>query len=211
MAVEDVLLAEAERLYRAGYPGPLLALHPHLRTVAAAAQSREDAQTARLDTALGNTLRLLGDYAGAQPVSERALALRERLLDPDHPDVATSLNNLAELYRIQGRYDAAAPLYQRALALRERALGPDHPDVATSLNNLALLYHDQGRYAEAEPLYQRALAIHERALGPDHPAVDGVRRNYLALLRATDRHEEAEQLETHTRRGPTRPPRAGSA
>jgi len=32
------------------------------------------------------------------------LAIREKALGPDHPDVATSLNNLAELYRLQGRF-----------------------------------------------------------------------------------------------------------
>ena len=31
----------------------------------------------------------------------------EKNVGPDHPDVATSLNNLAELYRIQGQYTQA--------------------------------------------------------------------------------------------------------
>jgi tetratricopeptide (TPR) repeat protein len=61
-------------------------------------------------------------------------------LGADHPDVATSLNNLAALYQAQGRYGEAEPLYQRSLHIREQQLGADHPDVATSLNNLALLY-----------------------------------------------------------------------
>ncbi len=77
--------------------------------------------------------------------------------------MATSLNNLAELYRVQGRYAEAEPLYQRSLAIREKTPGPEHSDVAQSLNNLALLYDAQARYAEAEPLFQRALAIMEKA------------------------------------------------
>jgi tetratricopeptide (TPR) repeat protein len=181
-AVEDKLIAEAERLLNAGYPGPLLALHPHLRAVTEAAQPRADGRTARLDMTLGNALYLLGDYAGAQPPYERALALHERLLGPEHPDTATSLNNLAMLYRVQGCYAAAEPLHQHALVVREQALGPNHPDVATSLNTLAELYRAQGRYAEAEPLYQRALAILEQALGPNHPDVATVRENYTVLL-----------------------------
>jgi hypothetical protein len=52
-AVEDMLLAKAMRLVGAGYPGPLLALHPHLRAVTEAAQPREDGRTARLNMALG--------------------------------------------------------------------------------------------------------------------------------------------------------------
>ena len=62
------------------------------------------------------------------------------MLGPDHPDVARSLNNLADLYERQGRYAEAQPLFERALAIRERAVGPDHPDTATSMNNLAAFY-----------------------------------------------------------------------
>jgi len=109
-------------------------------------------RTARLEAALGQSLYSVGDYAGAQRADERALVIWERVLGPEHPDVATGLNNLAELYDDQGRYAEAEPLYQRALALREQALGPTHPDLATSLNNLAVLYNHQGRYAEAEPV-----------------------------------------------------------
>jgi len=37
-------------------------------------------------------------YAKAEPLYNRALAIREKALGPEHPDVATSLNNLAMLY-----------------------------------------------------------------------------------------------------------------
>jgi tetratricopeptide (TPR) repeat protein len=102
---------------------------------------------------------------------ETSLIIREEALGRDNPDVATSLNNLANPYQNQGRYADAEPLYQRSLAIREKALGGDHPTVAQSLNNLAELYHRQGRNADAEPLYQRSLAIWEKALGRDHPNV----------------------------------------
>ncbi len=111
-----------------------------------------------------------GQYAKAEPLYRRALAILEKALGPEHPIVATSLNSLAELYRDQSQYAKAEPLYQRALAIREKALGPEHPDVAMSLNNLAGLYDEtQGQYAEAEPLHVRALAILEKALDPDTP------------------------------------------
>ena len=103
--------------------------------------------------------------------------------DPEHPAVATNLNNLAELYREQGKYAKAEPLNQRALAIREKALGPEHPAVAASLNNLALLYDAQGKYTEAEPLYRRALAIDEKALGPEHPGIATDLNNLAELYR----------------------------
>jgi len=101
----------------------------------------------------------MGAYARAEPLYQRALAIHEQALGPEHPDTATSLNNLAGLYYAMGAYARAEPLYQRALAIAEKALGPEHPQTAISLNNLALLYDAMGAYARAEPLYQRALAI----------------------------------------------------
>ena len=103
-------------------------------------------------------------YAEAEELYLAALKEAESFGEQD-TRLATSLNNLAELYRLQGKYIEAEPLHQRSLAIMEKALGPEHPDVAVSLNNLGLLYKAQGKYAEAEPLYQRALAISERLWG----------------------------------------------
>ncbi len=69
----------------------------------------------------------------------RALAIREKALGPDHPDVAQSLNNLAGLLDTQGKYAEAEPLFRRALAIMEKALGEGHPNtitVRTSLDTL---------------------------------------------------------------------------
>ncbi len=112
-------------------------------------------------------------------------------LGPDHPDLATSLNNLAGLYQAQGKYGEAEPLYKRSLAVLEKALGPDHSHVATSLDNLAALYQAHGRYGAAEPLYKRSLVIVEKALGPEHPTVAQALENYAALLRETGHPRDA--------------------
>ncbi len=44
------------------------------------------------------------------------------MLGQEHPDVATSLNDLAALYHAQGRYGEAEPLHTRSLAIYEKAL-----------------------------------------------------------------------------------------
>ena len=100
-----------------------------------------------------------GDYRRAVVVAQKALEVAERNVGPEHPDVATSLNNLAELYRTQGDYAKAEPLYRRSLAIKEKALGPDHPNVATSLENLAALYRATKRSSEAQALERRAAQI----------------------------------------------------
>jgi CHAT domain-containing protein len=131
---------------------------------------------------LANVLADQGDYAGARPLHERALQIREAALGPEHPNVAMSLNNLANVLLGQGDDAGARPLHERALAIREAALGPEHPDVANSLNNLALVLRDRGDDAGARPLYERALAIWEVALGPEHPAVARSLNNLAILL-----------------------------
>jgi CHAT domain-containing protein/Tfp pilus assembly protein PilF len=135
-----------------------------------------------------------GQYTEAIPLAQRALAINEKALGPEHFAVATDLNTLAVLYRVQGRFAEAEPLFKRALMIREKALGPDDSYVGESLNNLAALYDLQGRYAEAEPLFKRALTVREKALGPDHPDV-GETLNSLALLTEQQgRYTEAEPL-----------------
>ncbi|WP_141508825.1 tetratricopeptide repeat protein, partial [Candidatus Chloroploca asiatica] len=136
----------------------------------------------------------LGNYTSAQAYAARALDIRERVLGPEHPATATSLNNLAELYRAQGQYAAARPLYERALDIRERVLGPEHPDTATSLNNLAELYRAQGQYAAARPLYERALDIRERVFGPEHPATAQSLNNLAGLHYAQGNYDAARPL-----------------
>ena len=73
-----------------------------------------------------------GRYEEAVKFAEEALKIAEETFGPDHPNMAQSLNNLAELYRAQGKYAEAEPLVKRALAIWEKALGKDHPDVAGS-------------------------------------------------------------------------------
>jgi len=82
-------------------------------------------------------LQKQGNYAAAEPLFQRALAIWETGLGLEHPNVASALNNLGTLLEAQEKYVEAQPLLQRALAIRIKALGPEHPDVATVLNNMA--------------------------------------------------------------------------
>ncbi|MCS6880196.1 MAG: tetratricopeptide repeat protein [Oscillochloridaceae bacterium] len=99
--------------------------------------------------------RSAGNYAAARPLYERALAIRERALGPDHPDTAQSLHNLAELFRVQGNYAAAEQLMIRALRIYEARLGPDHPDTQRARRNLAAIQQRLG--GTAPPLWRRIL------------------------------------------------------
>ena len=135
-----------------------------------------------------------GKYNEAIYLTEKALAIRKKVLGENNLDTATSLNNLALLYQSQGRYSEAEPLYKQALAIYKAQLGDNHPSTATSLNNLAELYRKQGRYSEAEPLYQQALAIQKKQLGDNHPNTATSLNNLATLYQSQGRYSEAEPL-----------------
>jgi len=140
-------------------------------------------------------------------LAKKALAIREKLLDPEHPDVAESLNRLGVIYSGQGRYIEAERLYKRALAILEKALGSENKSVGIAIDNLAMLYRFQARCARvdgqqlkaeqlcnnAEVLYKRAQGIFDNVLSPH----DRDRATYLNSLagfyRELGRHE-AEKL-----------------
>ena len=119
----------------------------------------------------GIRLYQAGKLADATERFVEALKLREAMYPrarypQGHPDLATSLNNLAALHKAQADYAKAEPLFRRALEMRE-GLHPKsshpkgHPHLAQSLDNLAGLHLSQGDYAKAEPLYRRALEMRE--------------------------------------------------
>ena len=59
-----------------------------------------------------------GKYAQAEPLVQRALAIWEKTLGPEHPTVATVLENYALLLREMKRGAAARELEARAQAIR---------------------------------------------------------------------------------------------
>src|SRR5262249_35011858 len=132
------------------------------------------------DTSLriGVLLSMLGLYYKTRAEFEKAetylsstVELAEKTLPPGHREIATRLNNLAQLLQDTNRLAEAGPLMRRALEIDEASFGPGHPNVGIRLNNLALLLQATDRLAEAEPLMRRALEIDEASFGPDHPNV----------------------------------------
>ncbi|MFQ5749619.1 MAG: CHAT domain-containing protein [Planctomycetota bacterium] len=143
-----------------------------------------------------------GLYLEARPLLEHALAIREKALGLEHPDTATSLNDLALLLRIEGRYQEAQPLLERALAIYEKILGRQNPETARALNNLGVVICNQGHYEEAQRLYRRAIEIEETVQGPDRPETEATLRNLATLLLEQRRYEEALPLIERVLRNP---------
>ena len=154
----------------------------------------ESTEAARLLDNAGFYLFARARYTEAEPFYQRALTIREKLLGPEHPDVAWRVSYLGVLYSRQGRYAEAEPLFERALLIWEQALGPEHTQVAWGLHDLATLNKRQGRYAQAEPLFERALLIWEQALGAENPQVTWSLNSLATLYDRQGRYAEAEPL-----------------
>jgi tetratricopeptide (TPR) repeat protein len=170
-------------------------LAPHALAVARRAdEAGIAAPTARLFNDLGLLFQMKARYVEAEPLMRHALAIDEKAQGPNHPDVATNLNNLARLLLDTNRLAEAEPLMRRALTIDETSFGPEHPNVAIGLNNLAQLLQDTNRLTEAEPLFRRALAIDETSFGRDHPNVARDLNSLARLLHGTNRLAEAEPL-----------------
>jgi len=173
-------------------------LDPLATHVSVIGQQADEAEigepTTRLMSCLGLLLFSKARHGQAELLLRRALAIDYASYGSDHPEVAASLNNLAELLRATNRLSEAEPMYRRALAINEASYGPDHPNVAASLNNLAELLRATNRLSEVEPLFRRALAITEASYGSDHPNVSPHLNSLAELLRDTNRLRKAEPL-----------------
>ena len=122
------------------------------------------------------------------------LGVRERLVGPEHPHVATSLETLALIRREQGRPDESRALHLRSLALREKTGGPDDERLVNPLLGLGWLDDDAGDAAAALREFRRALAIREKASGADNPSTAIARAAVAWALSGLGRCAEAGPL-----------------
>lgn len=126
-----------------------------------------------------------GDMEAAIPLAEKALAIRQKYLGPEHMDTAVSLNALGLLHHTRGDYVKAEPLLHRALAIYEKSPGMKKTVFfAVLLESLALIHTHRGDYANAEPMFYDALKLKETLFGSESPDV-AMSLNTLAIFHLT--------------------------
>lgn len=103
--------------------------------------------------------------------------IKEKLLGPEHLEIAELENALAGVYESEGQNRVAEELYKKSLRIGEQVLGENHPDTAKSYNNLAGVYEKQGKQKEALLNYLKAYRIFNLSLGIDHPHTKIVYKN----------------------------------
>ena len=122
-------------------------------------------------TELANCNFYTGQYAQAEALNQKVLAVDRRVYGPRHPHVADDLINLGAVQLETGHFVEAERWDREALEILTAWYGPDHPDTASAQTILARSLLRLERRDEARELLTRALATQERVYGPVHPRV----------------------------------------
>ena len=97
----------------------------------------------------------------AEEMFSRVLEGQKQVLEANHPDTLTTMDNLASIYReldnLDGNLKKAEELYNEVLVGRKKRLGARHPDTLTTVDHLASVYEYQGKFEKAEEKYCQAL------------------------------------------------------
>jgi tetratricopeptide (TPR) repeat protein/CHAT domain-containing protein len=133
-------------------------------------------------------------YEQAVTIAKKSLDLAEKIWGSNHPNIVTSLDELAGLYYFQGCYAKAEALYIKSLAITKRLRGNNHSDVVARMNNLAGIYYLQGRYTDAEQNYVQVLQITKHLLEDENPDIATSLNNLAVIYYAQARYDEAEPL-----------------
>ncbi len=135
-----------------------------------------------------------GKYDSALSHCRVALATREELLGPNHPQVAAALNMLGIVHMLKGDLDQAHLRLQRALTIRQNTFGNEHPSVASTLNNIAEVNRLKGDYSAADRQFRLSIDSWERSLGRDHSFLALPLSNLAIVRRVLGDYVEAESL-----------------
>ena len=95
----------------------------------------------------------------------RALAIDEKVLASDSPDLAVDVFNLANFYGMTKRPEQSARLFQRALDIRTKALGLKDRDTIQTMVSYAAVLRSLHRDQEAEALEEKADSVYKAKTG----------------------------------------------
>ena len=117
----------------------------------------------------GRALTFMRDGTAVE-IQREALAIREKLFPPDHPQIAESEGCLGyALWNIPSRCDfvEAERRYRRALEIHRGCSGPPSSDHARMAFSFGVLLSKLDRRSESERHFREALAIYRASGQPD--------------------------------------------
>jgi serine/threonine-protein kinase len=144
-------------------------------------------------SAVGRAFLGLGRLDEAEALFEAALERHREHLPPDHPDAASSLEDMGEVKFNRTALDEAEEYFRAALEASRSAYGWRSREVARNLGSLALILHQKGQVDEALATYHEAVETARQA-GPLDAESTDILMNLGWLHARQARWQESEAL-----------------
>ncbi|OFY66297.1 MAG: hypothetical protein A3H98_02745 [Bacteroidetes bacterium RIFCSPLOWO2_02_FULL_36_8] len=119
------------------------------------------------------------------------LSLFEKAQGDKYIDLASTLNNLADLYFNQKKLEESEPLLTTAYKMRLNRFGLNHPTTAYSIVALGNMELEKGNFVQSEKLILQAREIFLNTLSEHHPRVALAEHCLAELLLKSGRVQEA--------------------
>lgn len=138
--------------------------------------------------------QMAGDFAKAEVVLLRGIAVRIQATGPQTSDIAGDYLLLARLYASQKKYTQAVGVFGWTLDILEKLYGVDDPRLLPALDGIAGGARENDEFDRALLALSRALAIRQLNIGPAHPDLAQTLDSLGNLLFAMKRFEESEAM-----------------
>ena len=148
---------------------------------------------ATLMETIGTVYTSLGLYDPAASLLKSALDKRRSTYGSDDPEVARSLDRLAEVLKLKAEYADSEKMFRSAVAI-ERARGQTDSESARTLYELADLLVRMGEFKQAEPLFREALDLRRKLHSGPYPDLAEAVNNLGYVLQDRGEYREAEAL-----------------
>ena len=118
--------------------------------------------------ALGLARQGQGDYRRAAAEFDLARTLKEKVLPPNHPDIALTLRALSNAQLEIGEGAQALTAAQKAVDIDRAAYGSGSPLLWGALDDLGEVFESLHRYREAEEVLRSSVDLVVAFVGADH-------------------------------------------
>ena len=135
----DAYLTRGRELAKAGKPDQALPYFLLSMEMAEARLGAEDPGLVPILDGLAAAHAARENYADAEPLYERALAIQEREAERYETGITRTLNSLGGIYEATNRPKKAMAVYRRVLTTWASVLGSDHPEIQVAGGRLAKL------------------------------------------------------------------------
>ncbi|CAF1414160.1 unnamed protein product [Adineta steineri] len=154
-------------------------------------QTTDESAKAPIYDQLGQIKDRQGEFPEALTYFEKSLAIKQKTLPSNNPNLANSYYSIGIVYSQMGDYPRALSSHEKALAIRQQSLPSNHPNLGASYNNIGIVYRKMRDYPKALSSYEKALAIQQQSLPSNHPDLGSSYNNIGMAYENMDNYSKA--------------------